>query len=150
MNAPRKFRRNLMSVHLAAELFPPMKTRRVVCRGCLHHQPKKCRHFSIDSRVMFPVVEHIGEVTSYGDFAESGHTGANTNWPQRQSYLFQTVKEYGERELELAGLARINWVAEIDEAAATVLNKFSNGRRNPAWAVCSGVYGGQGRWLSTN
>ena len=24
MNAPRKFRRNVMSVHLAAELFPPM------------------------------------------------------------------------------------------------------------------------------
>jgi len=75
---------------------------------------------------MFPVVEHIGEVTSYGDFSESGHAGANTNWPQRQAYLFQTVKEYGERELELAGLARINWVTEIDQAAATALNKFSN------------------------
>jgi hypothetical protein len=80
----------------------------------------------LDETAMFPTVEHVGEVTSYGDFAESGHTGVNTNWPQRQSYLFQTVKEYGERELERAGLARINWVSEIDQAAATVLNKFSN------------------------
>lgn len=80
----------------------------------------------LDETAMFPVVEHTGEVTSYGDFNENGHTGVNTNWPQRQAYLFQTVKEYGERELERAGLARINWVTEIDQAAATVMNKFQN------------------------
>lgn len=80
----------------------------------------------LDTTTMFPVVEHTGEVASYGDFAETGRAGANTNWPQRQSYLFQTMKEYGERELEMAGLARLNWVSEIDKAAATVLNKFSN------------------------
>lgn len=80
----------------------------------------------LDQTAMFPVVEHTGEVSSYGDFAENGRAGANTNWPQRQSYLFQTVKEYGELELERAGLARINWVSEIDQAAATVLTKFSN------------------------
>jgi hypothetical protein len=80
----------------------------------------------LDETAMFPVVEHVGEVSSYGDYAESGHTGVNTNWPQRQSYLFQTIKEYGQRELERAGLGRINWVSEIDTAAATVLDKFSN------------------------
>lgn len=80
----------------------------------------------LDDTAMFPVVEHTGEVSSYGDFNENGHAGANTNWPNRQAYLFQTMKEYGERELERAGLARLNWVGEIDKAAATVLNKFSN------------------------
>jgi hypothetical protein len=80
----------------------------------------------IDDTIMFPVVEHTGEVSSYGDFSENGHSGANTNWPNRQSYLFQVVKEYGERELERAGLAKLNWVSEIDKAAATVLNKFQN------------------------
>ncbi len=80
----------------------------------------------LDETAMFPTVEHTGEVTSYGDFQESGRAGVNTNWPQRQSYLFQTIKEYGDRELERAGLARINWVSEIDQAAATVLNKFLN------------------------
>jgi hypothetical protein len=79
-----------------------------------------------DNTQMFPVVEHQGEVTSYGDYATGGRAGANTNWPQRQAYLFQTVKQYGERELELAGLAKINWVSEIDRAAATVLNRFQN------------------------
>lgn len=80
----------------------------------------------LDETAMFPVVEHTGEVSSYGDYSENGHTGVNTNWPQRQSYLFQTIKEYGERELERAGLARISWVTEIDTAAALVLSKFSN------------------------
>lgn len=75
---------------------------------------------------MFTVVEHDGEVSTYGDFNENGHAGANTNFPQRQSYLFQVVKEYGERELARAGLARLNWVSEVDAAAATVLNKFQN------------------------
>ncbi len=75
---------------------------------------------------MFPVVEHAGEVSSYGDFATNGHTTSNTNFPQRQSYLFQTIKEYGERELERAGLARISWVAEQDKAAAGNMRRFSN------------------------
>jgi len=74
----------------------------------------------------FPTVEHTGEVSSYGDFAENGHAGANTNWPQRQSYLYQVIKEYGELELERAGLAKISWVSEIDQAAALAMNKFSN------------------------
>lgn len=80
----------------------------------------------LDQTILFPTVEHIGEVSSYGDFSEQGHTGANLNWPQRQSYLYQIVKEYGELELERAGLAKVNWVSEIDKAAATVLNKFQN------------------------
>lgn len=80
----------------------------------------------LDDTAMFPVVEHTGEVSSYGDFNENGHVGANTNWPQRQAFLFQTVKEYGERELERAGLARLNWIGEQDKAAATVMNKFAN------------------------
>lgn len=80
----------------------------------------------IDETAMFPTVEHTGEVSSYGDFNNNGSTGVNANWPQRQSYLFQTIKQYGEREIERAGAARINWVSELDGSAAIVLNKFSN------------------------
>lgn len=79
-----------------------------------------------DSTQMFPTVEHTGEVSSYGDYVNNGSTGVNTNWPQRQAYLFQTIKQYGDLEIDRAGLAKINWVSEIDRAAATVLNKFSN------------------------
>lgn len=74
----------------------------------------------------FPTVERTGEVSSYGDYNENGSSGANSNWPQRQSYLFQTFVEYGELELERAGLAKINWVSEQNQAAALALNKFAN------------------------
>lgn len=80
----------------------------------------------LDETAMFPVVEHTGEVSSYGDFVTNGRTGANTNFPQRQSYLFQTIKEYGERELERMGLARISWAAEMDKAAAGNMRRFTN------------------------
>lgn len=75
---------------------------------------------------MFPVVEHTGEVSSYGDYNNNGRAGANTNWPQRQSYHFQTIMNYGERELERAGLARINWVSEVNQAGVDLLNRFMN------------------------
>lgn len=80
----------------------------------------------LDDTIMLPVTEAAGEVSSYGDYAENGTVTSNTNWPQRQAYLFQVVKQYGERELERAGLARINWVSELDYSAAMMLNKFSN------------------------
>lgn len=79
-----------------------------------------------DQTQMFPLVEHTGEVSSYDDFAENGRSGLNSNWPQRQAYLFQTVKEYGDLELERAGLGRINWVSELDASAANTMNRFTN------------------------
>lgn len=75
---------------------------------------------------MFPVVEHTGEVSSYGDYNENGHTGANVTWPQRQSYRFQTMEEYGDLEIERAGLGRLNWVGEVEGAAADVMSKYAN------------------------
>ena len=75
---------------------------------------------------MFPVVERTGEVSSYGDFNNNGHVGSNVNWPQRQSYLYQTVTQWGERELARMGLARINWAAQLNEASVLALNKFQN------------------------
>lgn len=75
---------------------------------------------------MFPVIESTGEVSSYGDYNENGSTGVNMGWPQRQNYLFQTIQEYGELEMERAGLARLNYVAELDRSAATVMDRFLN------------------------
>lgn len=75
---------------------------------------------------MFPVVEMTGEVSSYGDFNNNGRAGVNLNWPQFQSYLYQTFVRYGERELERAGLARINYVSELNISAADILNRFAN------------------------
>jgi hypothetical protein len=80
----------------------------------------------IDDIALFPVIEATGEVSSYGDYNENGTAGINTGWPQRQNYIFQLIKEYGEREMERGSLARINYVSEIDKAAAQAINKFLN------------------------
>lgn len=80
----------------------------------------------LDETRMFPVVEMTGETSSYDDFSNNGRAGINLNWPQFQSYLFQTLVEYGERELERAGLAQINYVSELDISAAYQLNQFAN------------------------
>lgn len=74
----------------------------------------------------FPVVESTGEVTSYGDYNNNGSSGANVNWAARQSYHYQTVSQWGERELEIYGLAKINYASEINVGSALALNKFQN------------------------
>lgn len=74
----------------------------------------------------FPVVESTGEVSSYDDFGNNGRADANANFPQRQSYHYQTMTEWGERELEMAGAAKINWASELNIASALVLNKFQD------------------------
>jgi hypothetical protein len=75
---------------------------------------------------IFPVVEETGEVSSYDDFSNNGRAGINFNYPQLQSYLFQTFIAYGERETERAGLMRINYVGELTGAASSLLNRFGN------------------------
>lgn len=75
---------------------------------------------------MFPLIESTGEVTSYGDYSNSGSAGANFQFPQRQSYQYQTITQWGERELAEAGLAKIDWAARLNIASALTLNKFQN------------------------
>jgi len=75
---------------------------------------------------MFSVVEATGETSAYGDFVENGRAGVNQNFPQRQSFHFQVIEEYGERELERAGLTKINYVSEVNRASAENLARFGN------------------------
>lgn len=74
----------------------------------------------------FPIVESTGEVSSYGDYANNGSVGSNVNWVPRQSYQFQTVTQWGERELEMAGLAKIDYAANLNVASALAMDKFMN------------------------
>lgn len=80
----------------------------------------------LDSTALFPVVETAGEVSSYGDRSNNGVSTANMNWPGRQQYLYQTIIDYGEREVEMAGLGRVNWVAKLQASAALNMSKFEN------------------------
>jgi hypothetical protein len=74
----------------------------------------------------FPVVERTGHTTAYGDFQEGGVAGYNVNWPQRQSFHFQLFTRWGERELERAAKARIDWANGVNEGAALAMKKFEN------------------------
>jgi hypothetical protein len=80
----------------------------------------------LDDSVLFPMLEHAGEVSSYGDWNNNGNVSVNPSWTQRQSYLFQTVKQYGDREVERADRGQLDWVAELDRAAADVMQRFLN------------------------
>ena len=75
---------------------------------------------------MFPMIESTGEVSSYGDFNTNGSVGANANWVNRQSYLFQTITQWGELELDRAAEARINYAQELNIASALIMDKFLN------------------------
>ncbi|KPA87295.1 hypothetical protein PF66_06205 [Pseudomonas asplenii] len=74
----------------------------------------------------FPIVEATGEVSSYDDYSNNGSINANVNWDPRQSYGYQTVTRWGEKELEMYGLARIGYAAELSVSSALTLNKFQN------------------------
>ena len=75
---------------------------------------------------MFPAIESTGEVSSYGDFNQNGSVGANANFNQRESYHYQTITKWGERELEMAGLAKLDWASRLNIAGALLLNKYQN------------------------
>lgn len=75
---------------------------------------------------MFPMVESTGEVSSYGDFSTNGRAGANVQFENRQSYHYQAFTEWGERELERMGLAKVDWASRLNIASAIVLGKYQN------------------------
>lgn len=80
----------------------------------------------ITRTAMFPMVEMTGETAAYGDYSTSGTAGVNSNYPQRQSYHYQTMVKWGERELEEAGLARIDLANKKRLAGTLALNQFQN------------------------
>jgi hypothetical protein len=86
---------------------------------------RKAGDWTEDTR-MFPVIETTGEVSSYGDFNNNGRAGINFNYPQFQSYLFQCIVKYGEREIDRVGLVKINLVSELNMGSAQLLNTFGN------------------------
>lgn len=74
----------------------------------------------------FMTVEPTGEVSSYGDYNNNGVSGVNVNFPQRQSYHYQVLTRWGEREVARAGEAKIDYVARVNEASVNALNRFQN------------------------
>jgi hypothetical protein len=80
----------------------------------------------VEDTRLFPIVESTGEVSSYGDFNNNGRAGVNFNYPAFQSYLFQTIVKYGEREIDRVGLAKISLISELNLGSALLLNTYQN------------------------
>lgn len=74
----------------------------------------------------FVTVEYTGEVSSYGDFNTNGMNSVNLNFPQRQSYHFQTFTQWGEKALAKAALARVDLAAGINRASMINIAQFFN------------------------
>ena len=75
---------------------------------------------------MFAMVESTGQTSAYGDYSNNGSAGANVNFPERQSFHYQVITEWGEMELATAGLARIDLANRKNIAGALTLNKYQN------------------------
>jgi hypothetical protein len=75
---------------------------------------------------MFTQAERSGEVTSYGDFSQDGMSDANFEFPQRQSYHYQTNTRWGEREIARAAEAKIDLANWKQRSSALSIEKFQN------------------------
>lgn len=109
---------NFMDPEIVRVLFAPMNAA-VICGEAQ-------KGSWITKEATFPIVEATGEVSSYGDYAENGSSGANTNFNTRQSYHYQTITKWGEMEAEIMGEAKINWANEINTGSILTLNKYQN------------------------
>ena len=80
----------------------------------------------VSDTAMFIMAERTGEVSSYGDFSQDGMSNANVQFPQRQSYHYQTNTRWGERELARAAEAKVDWANQVNMASALTLKKYQN------------------------
>jgi len=112
------FLANYLDPKMIEVLFTPMKAEKIF--------PAVKKGDATTITAMFEVVESTGETSSYGDFNNNGTAGVNVQFPQRQSYLYQTITEWGDLELERAALAKLDLAGRKNMASALVLNKFQN------------------------
>lgn len=80
----------------------------------------------VTQTAMFAMIENTGEVASYSDYNENGRSDINVNFPQRQSYNFQTFTEWGDMELARYELARVDAASRKNISSANTLNRFMN------------------------
>jgi hypothetical protein len=80
----------------------------------------------VSDTMLFILAERTGEVTSYGDFSNDGMSDANINFPNRQSYHFQTNTRWGVREIARAAEAKVDLASQKQAGSALALQKYSN------------------------
>jgi hypothetical protein len=80
----------------------------------------------VDDTAMFLMAERTGETASYDDFSQDGVSNTNVNYPQRQSYHYQTNTRWGERQIARAAASKIDWANQVNMSSALALKKQEN------------------------
>ena len=74
----------------------------------------------------FPVMEYAGEISTFGDYNNNGSASANINWIPRQQYIYQGICQWGDHEMEMNALAKVDYANAVRNAKALAFNKFQN------------------------
>ena len=78
------------------------------------------------NQALFPILENTGTTAGYDDWSEAGNADVNAEWEPREPFLFQTMIEYGDLEVDRAALAKIALVSEKQQAAAKAIDRYKN------------------------
>jgi hypothetical protein len=74
----------------------------------------------------FPVSESAGEVSTYGDYNNNGSASSNVNWIPRQQYIYQSIITWGDHELDMMALAKIDQANSVRNSRALTFAKAQN------------------------
>lgn len=75
---------------------------------------------------VFTAIEPTGETSAYGDYSNDATSGINQTNPTRQAYHYQTHIMYGDKQIDVANLSAINYVAQVQSAGIHTLNRYQN------------------------
>lgn len=75
---------------------------------------------------MFPIRENTGTSEAYTDYANGTTSGVNYEFQSRKQYVFQTSITYGDREVDVTALAKLDLIADKQRAAAETLERDAN------------------------
>ena len=75
---------------------------------------------------MFPMIESVGEVSSYGDYNNNGMADVNAQFEGRSSYGFQAITQWGDKEIDHMSLAKIDLASEKNISCAKLFEKALN------------------------
>lgn len=72
------------------------------------------------------VDEMTGSSQPYSDYADGTTSGVNSEWQNRAQYLFQTSITYGDLEVAMSSVAKVNLAASKQRAAANTIDIDAN------------------------
>lgn len=72
------------------------------------------------------VDEMTGRTEPYSDYANGTTSGVNSEWQTRTQYIFQTSITYGDLEVAMSSVAKVNLAASKQRAAANIIDIDQN------------------------